>query len=51
VGLFYGCSLIWAANRGPIENPLTGHILAGDFIAGSLVVAKLEGDVTVFVRA
>ena len=47
----YGARPLKRALQQLIENPLAGHILAGDFIAGSLVVAKLEGDVIVFVRA
>ena len=47
----YGARPLKRALQQLIENPLAEHILAGDFIAGSLVVAKLEGDVIVFVRA
>ena len=47
----YGARPLKRALQKLIENPLAKHILAGDFIAGSIVVAKLESDAIVFANA
>jgi len=47
----YGARPLKRALQKLIENPLAKHILAGDFSAGSIVVAKLESDAIVFASA
>jgi ATP-dependent Clp protease ATP-binding subunit ClpB len=47
----YGARPLKRALQKLIENPLAKHILAGDFIAGSTVVAKLESDAIAFANA
>ncbi len=47
----YGARPLKRALQQLIENPLAEHILAGDFVAGSLITAELEYDAVAFVSA
>ena len=47
----YGARPLKRALQQLIENPLAEHILAGDFVAGSLITAELEDDAVAFVSA
>lgn len=46
----YGARPLKRAIQTWIENPLAQQVLAGDFVAGDTIVAKLEGDKIVFSR-